>query len=822
MCLFANAILQLCVLQCSFSAFFREHVLLFLVGLHLLRSVLRLAVTDYMCETLLAVPIHTVSQVTYMVSLLSTKTLFDFLTAYIIISGIQMIDRVYISPMEDFVIGRVMRVVRTSRRYLEWLRSLRRHSKKELEDDDSDDEFAAQRADPALAQATEADHQAASAEGDTEDMIGFCVSLSTVALGNLLAPLFFALCTWLYDDSKILYTYGIRAEHAMYYVIFYAIQFVFQFLTDILSINTVELYHGWHVTDYLEYCIYRFRVRKQVWKGRETVYDETLAPHQRSVDQMCFSEQFYFMNTLCVVGVLAWMFGMQVCFVSQWNLFQDPAMPVIALCGLVICRGAHVTTLISAGYLKIWMVKKDGVLHAHQMADSGATGLAATNSMLEAKKKLVAPPPPPGSCHEGWPEPPPYDKAGLERYRMAFLRENQLWLQSAFAELEDNHVIVQQREAMLEQLAHLIGQMPPSKFGPEGELSEAAAQADNLGLRFGEVPPTAVARAAREVQYENFQGSIAQEIVRMWREQARFSLHLRNVTGRMRLKGRSKGSSCEVCGKTSPLEIAPIYTLIRLASSYRQQRDMSPLWNGPLWRHFYQTFTPTCTICDECNAKYFRMNCDLPVDEGRFQRLQAKKKTVHAHVMDSDLPVAPIASEAVELLHIWLGFTRALAAGEEPAVFLPRFGFEGRTAAEIRHTKMLEEANENAEQTSLPSLSGSEREGTGEEEEAPQRRRQREETEEVANKAPARPIMDVRDIDLDEEDEPPGRPLALRAPLTWSETAILGSWLRRARQRLQAPQLSDWSRPLPLPPRPDLPGPPRPSVRDPSAGLSWD
>ena len=44
----------------------------------------------------------------------------------------------------------------------------------------------------------------------------------------------------------------------------------------------LRLLRGWHVTDYLEYCGYRFRARAQGWKGRGASYDETLPPHMRS------------------------------------------------------------------------------------------------------------------------------------------------------------------------------------------------------------------------------------------------------------------------------------------------------------------------------------------------------------------------------------------------------------------------------------------------------------------------------------------------------------------------------------------------------------
>lgn len=79
--IFLHATLQLCILQLSFSKIFGDNVLKFLVGLFAMRLVVRQAATDYMCEVLLIIPIHIVSQVTLLVSLLAAPHLFDFLAS---------------------------------------------------------------------------------------------------------------------------------------------------------------------------------------------------------------------------------------------------------------------------------------------------------------------------------------------------------------------------------------------------------------------------------------------------------------------------------------------------------------------------------------------------------------------------------------------------------------------------------------------------------------------------------------------------------------------------------------------------------------------
>merc|ERR1712087_976658 len=78
--------------------------------------------------------------------------------------------------------------------------------------------------------------------------------------------------------------------------------------------------------------------------------------------------------------------------------------------------------------------------------------------------------------------------------------------------------------------------------------------------------------------------------------------------------------------------------------------------------------------------------------------------------------------------------------------------------------------------------------------------------EEAANK---RVIRRVSQIDLD-EDELGEAGSRMRRPhdLTWTEKAILTTWLRRARQSLDAPQNSNWAHAHAQPAQPALPPPP--------------
>lgn len=61
------------------------------------------------------------------------------------------------------------------------------------------------------------------------------------------------------------------------------------------------------------------------------------------------------MNLLQTVGVMSLIFGMQIAVESQWNIFEDPATPIVLAYAILLCKGTSAMTGVSAGYLKIWV-----------------------------------------------------------------------------------------------------------------------------------------------------------------------------------------------------------------------------------------------------------------------------------------------------------------------------------------------------------------------------------------------------------------------------------------------------------------------------------
>jgi len=66
--------------------------------------------------------------------------------------------------------------------------------------------------------------------------------------------------------------------------------------------NLQEWFHGYPAHDYADFMAFKFKKRKLLWKGNEDQRNNQIESSVRSLDQMCFSSQYYFIITLCASG----------------------------------------------------------------------------------------------------------------------------------------------------------------------------------------------------------------------------------------------------------------------------------------------------------------------------------------------------------------------------------------------------------------------------------------------------------------------------------------------------------------------------------------
>lgn len=184
------------------------------------------------------------------------------------------------------------------------------------------------------------------------------------------------------NETKIPQGYRIRQADLTYYLLFCVIVVLPQLIADVFLLHVLETVHGYKIYDYFTYCDYRFRIRAKQWVG-DAALDRSIAHSWRSIDNMSFSSQYYYIVNLTTWGILFLYLGFTAMIRNAYNPYGDPAL-IPYVCGI----GALVFPLrallgLLAGYVKLWELTGDENLS--RVDASAVNRLDRTNNV----RKLV-------------------------------------------------------------------------------------------------------------------------------------------------------------------------------------------------------------------------------------------------------------------------------------------------------------------------------------------------------------------------------------------------------------------------------------------------
>merc|ERR1719230_2349572 len=112
----------------------------------------------------------------------------------------------------------------------------------------------------------------------------------------------------LYPRETVIPTsYGIREQDLVFYLLFGIVIAPFQVMMDILMNHATEVAHGVKIYDYMLYAKFRWRNRLTQWLYDDPRMDQSIAEPLQSVNHLCFSPQFYFIETYYTWGLLLMM-----------------------------------------------------------------------------------------------------------------------------------------------------------------------------------------------------------------------------------------------------------------------------------------------------------------------------------------------------------------------------------------------------------------------------------------------------------------------------------------------------------------------------------
>merc|ERR1719486_1562130 len=260
---------------------------------------------SYIKDVLLLCPLMVGLEMTQFVVTMGADGFIDFLMSYCVELVLVLAERVYLDPALKAV-GSVFPYIQVFfvRRYIDIRQKILDpeglEDKEEVPDPEEPEENV------------------------IEDLIDAFQVYANETTACCLAPFLILWMLVFSKELKLVDTYGIRDSDLVYYVLFSIVTVPTQMTMDVFIQNSQELFHGWKVYEYLRYAQQRFINRTERWKLTESEQDESIDKNLRACDQLCFSTQFYFINSLTSTGLVFVIFAIEMMILAQYNMFGDP------------------------------------------------------------------------------------------------------------------------------------------------------------------------------------------------------------------------------------------------------------------------------------------------------------------------------------------------------------------------------------------------------------------------------------------------------------------------------------------------------------------
>jgi len=481
----------------------------------------------------------------------------DFLLSYFVEFGMMMVERVYFDPGTKAMTEGLKKMMAYFLRYVRRRLKLKTPTALEIEVFVLDEGGAEQRKKREVEQIGE------SSETVEPILDAFSVyACATLAL--FYQPFIIAIFIYFREEVGLPDLYGIKRQHMEFYMWFALVIMVFQLAADIFIHNVQELFHGWKVYDYLVYTRYRFLQRETRWKGLEDSLDECIEEGMRTIDQMCFSSQFYFMNTLMVSGIILLVMAIEIMLRADYNMFGDVACLPLALYTITLCYMVQRTALYCAWRFKFWKIKHENTAW-HSTPEDEDDGVPRWDELEKIK----------GASHEAYLM---NQRITSETFRYKFLNYNRAWLVAQLPSILTPRTLRRSRPYLITQFTKILGSVNPDIS------SDSQSDEDPDKPKFGPVALSAPSR----------------NMIRMWLAQARRRRRLREVV--QPIINQARKAQCEQCLSQRQLQVELVVPLEVLGDKFERE-SMSEEFDQVAWKEFFRKHAKFRTLCLECMLK---------------------------------------------------------------------------------------------------------------------------------------------------------------------------------------------------------------------------
>jgi len=385
------SLLILVLFEFSYSSYFEDNVNLIIVAFKIVQIGLDSTLEHYIRDVLIFAPFVVMYEITVMTVTMGAADFTDFVTSYVFELGLAVIERLLVAPF----------ITHVSMMWPRWKVILKRkftNRRKMTREHRAREELEWKKINEEIAMASEG----------VEPLLASFAQYSNALSALIMFP-FITVALVVYNKiTSIPDNYGIKETDLKFYVMFGFIIIPFTIAMDMFLLNTQELIQGFKIYEYVAYQSYRFGVREKRWQMDADTLDESVAASLQTVDNMCFSSQYYFLCSLSAWGMVLVVFGVTIHLRNDYVLFADPVLVPIVILVVLLCELFKYLFIRFGVRLGVWRLKSlEGTLD-DDIAAKLAVGEGRQEDLEQERLELQA--------------------MNSERFRHRFLDRNRPWI----------------------------------------------------------------------------------------------------------------------------------------------------------------------------------------------------------------------------------------------------------------------------------------------------------------------------------------------------------------------------------------------------------
>lgn len=172
----------------------------------------------------------------------------------------------------------------------------------------------------------------------------------------------------------------------------------------------------------------------------EDSLDECIEESMRTMDQMCFSTQFYMMMTIQVNGIMYLVLAIEMMIRSNYNLFGDPALPIIFGWTLGSCFATKKFLIWAALKVNLWRIKHENTAWHTTVEDEDEFDIPGWDDMK-------------GASHDAYLM---NQRITSETFRYKFLNYNRAWLINQLPTILTPRTLRRSRPYLINQFTRIL------------------------------------------------------------------------------------------------------------------------------------------------------------------------------------------------------------------------------------------------------------------------------------------------------------------------------------------------------------------------------